>query len=102
MRARGLEPTAATFGTLISIAADAHAAGRVREAWGELQRCGLPVYIAAANAYLAVLLREVRRNWGCCAYPPPSTGPPCRLQQCVYHELVVVCQLRSSRRQPLP
>jgi hypothetical protein len=59
MRARGLEPSATTFGTLIGIASDAADAAHVREAWAELQRSGLPVHVSAANAYLAALLREV-------------------------------------------
>jgi hypothetical protein len=63
MRARGLEPSATTFGTLIGLAADAADTARVREAWVELQRSGLPVHVSAANAYLAALLREVG-GWG--------------------------------------
>ncbi len=67
MRARGLEPSVTTFGTLISVAADAAAHSRVREAWCALQQSGLPVHITCVNAYLAAVVKEVgRRPRGCC------------------------------------
>lgn len=59
MRARGLDSSVTTFGTLISVAADAGAHPRVREAWSALQQSGLPVHITCVNAYLAAVIKEV-------------------------------------------
>ena len=56
---RGVEPTVATFGTLICIASDAQQSGRVREAWGWLRASGLEVHVTCANAYLQALVAEV-------------------------------------------
>ena len=64
MRSRGVEPTVATFGTLISIASDASDSPRVKEAWGWLRSSGLEVHITCANSFLQALIKEVRLPGG--------------------------------------
>ncbi len=59
MRSRGVEASVATFGTLISIASDAQAYARVKEAWAWLQASGLPVHITCVNSYMSALVKEV-------------------------------------------
>jgi hypothetical protein len=59
MQQRGIEPTVATYGTLITIASEAQAYGRVKESWGWLQASGLPVHITCVNSYLTALIKEV-------------------------------------------
>jgi hypothetical protein len=59
MRARSIEPTAATLGTLLMLASEAGAWGRVVEAWGWLHGSGLPVHVGCANTYLTALLKLV-------------------------------------------
>lgn len=60
MRRRSIEPTVATYGTLITIASDAQQSGRVKEAWGWLHASGLEVHVTCVNAYLDALIKEVR------------------------------------------
>ncbi|KAF8058856.1 hypothetical protein HT031_005424 [Scenedesmus sp. PABB004] len=60
MLARGVEPTVATYGTLITIASEAQDYSRVKEAWDWLQASGLPVHVTCANSYLTALIKEVR------------------------------------------
>ena len=62
MRKRGIEPTVATYGTLITIASDAQLSSRVKEAWGWLQASGLECHITCVNAYLQALIKEVRKG----------------------------------------
>ncbi len=57
---RGVEPSLATFGTLICIASDAGHSAKVKEAWGWLRSSGLEVHVSCANAYLQALIKEVR------------------------------------------
>jgi hypothetical protein len=59
MQQRGIEPTVATYGTLITIASEAQAYGHVKESWGWLQASGLPVHITCVNSYLTALIKEV-------------------------------------------
>ena len=59
---RGVEPTVATFGTLICIASEAQQSRRVIEAWGWLRASGLEVHVTCANAHLQALIKEV--GWG--------------------------------------
>lgn len=59
MRGRGIEPTAATFGALLTLASDAGEWGRVVEAWGWLQSSGLQVHVGCANTFLGALLKLV-------------------------------------------
>lgn len=56
---RGVEPTVATFGTLICIASEAQQSRRVIEAWGWLRASGLEVHVTCANAHLQALIKEV-------------------------------------------
>ncbi|WIA39598.1 hypothetical protein OEZ86_005682 [Tetradesmus obliquus] len=63
MQQRGIQPTVATYGTLITIASEAQAYGRVKESWGWLQASGLPVHITCVNSYLTALIKE--DNWDC-------------------------------------
>ncbi|WIA19333.1 hypothetical protein OEZ85_003965 [Tetradesmus obliquus] len=63
MQQRGIQPTLATYGTLITIASEAQAYGRVKESWGWLQASGLPVHITCVNSYLTALIKE--DNWDC-------------------------------------
>lgn len=59
MRVRNLEPSIATFGTLITVASDAQRYDRVIEVWGWLQQSGLELNITCANAFLSALEKEV-------------------------------------------
>lgn len=67
MAARSIAPTAATFGTLLALASDAGAWGRVVEAWAALQASGLPVHVGCANTYLTALLKLVG-SLLCCVF----------------------------------
>eukprot|EP00879_Flechtneria_rotunda_P000660 GHRR01000774.1.p1 GENE.GHRR01000774.1~~GHRR01000774.1.p1 ORF type:complete len:981 (+),score=385.98 GHRR01000774.1:3353-6295(+) len=58
MQQRGIKPTVATYGTLITIASEAQAYGRVTQSWGWLQASGLPVHITCVNSYLTALIKE--------------------------------------------
>jgi hypothetical protein len=60
MQQRGIEPTVATYGTLITIASESQAYGRVKESWGWLQASGLPVHVTCVNSYMTALIKEVR------------------------------------------
>ena len=60
MQQRGIEPTVATYGTLITIASEAQDYRKVKESWGWLQASGLPVHITCVNSYLTALIKEVR------------------------------------------
>lgn len=64
MRSRGIEPTAATFGTLLNLAAEGGAWDKVVEAWGWLQGSGLPAHVGCANIYLGALLSLVSMGFG--------------------------------------
>ena len=64
MRARGIEATAATFGSLLSLASETGAWGRVVEAWGWLQSSGLQVHVGCATTYMGALLKLVRGAGG--------------------------------------
>lgn len=66
MRRRGIEPTVATYGTLVCIAAEAGAHHRVVEVWGWLRASGLEVHVTCANAYLAALIKLVRGAGATC------------------------------------
>jgi pentatricopeptide repeat protein len=59
MGARGVDPTPATFGALLTLASEAGAWGRVAEAWEALQASGLPVHVGCANTYLTALVKLV-------------------------------------------
>lgn len=59
MRKRGIEPTVATYGTLVCIASDAQHTSKVKEAWGWLRASGLEVHVTCVNAYLGALIKEV-------------------------------------------
>ncbi|KAF5842431.1 hypothetical protein DUNSADRAFT_7040 [Dunaliella salina] len=74
MTMRGIEPTVATFGTLVCIAADAQATAHVKCAWQWLCASGLEVHITCANAYLQALLRELfNKQLECGVQPSGST-----------------------------
>jgi hypothetical protein len=64
MSSRGIDPTVATYGTLISIASDAQDHERVATSWGWLQASGLPINITSVNAYLTALINLVRKGRG--------------------------------------
>ena len=62
MRMRGLEPSIATFGTLITVASDAQRYDKVIEVWEWLQQSGMELNITCANAFLSALEKEGRWN----------------------------------------
>ena len=62
MQSRGCESSQATFGTLISIAADVGDTARVREAWAGLRTSGHEIHISSANAQVAACFAP-NGNW---------------------------------------
>jgi len=65
MRARGVEPTAATFSCLVAAAGDSADGVAVRRAWGWLRGAGAPPHVACVNTYLAALVQgdDLAQAW---------------------------------------
>eukprot|EP00198_Chlamydomonas_reinhardtii_P000668 XP_001690003.1 predicted protein [Chlamydomonas reinhardtii] len=102
MRRRGIEPSVATYGTLVCIAADAGASGRVIEVWGWLRASGLEVHVTCANAYLAALIKQ--GEWDAAVGFFRSLlrgGSPCRPNTITFNTLMAGCLDRGQPEQVL-
>lgn len=74
MELRGVRPSIATFGTLITAASDAGDLAAVKQVWAWLEASGMEINTTCMNALVNALVKQARPIQS----PFPSTIPPLR------------------------
>jgi hypothetical protein len=97
MLSRGIEPTAATFGALLTLASEVGAWGRVVQTWAWLQASGLPVHVGCANTYLGALLKLVSQRVRACERACACVCMPACSHACRPRERVHACVRARTR-----